>query len=148
MEKFLEMFQIIERVLVQNKFYILPIIHIRPELEKHYSVKLREIIRRRGGQVVESEEGATHVLYPPCDPLEEEYPRPLDTLSLELPRAHPWRVTATWLLESDQYNEWLPEEDYEVDELGRRKIQKLRMSVEDLMNTSGDPDRNRWAKIL
>lgn len=75
-EKFLEMFQTIEKVLIQNKFYVLPIIYIKQKVDKHFAIKLREIIRRRNGQVVESEEGATHVLYPPCDPLEDEYPRP------------------------------------------------------------------------
>lgn len=64
------------------------------------------------------------------------------------PRSGPWRVSSNWLIDSDLYNEWLPEEDYEVDELGRKRIHKLRMSVEDLMNPTSDPDRNRWDKCV
>lgn len=33
----------------------------------------------------------------------------------------------------DQYNEWMSEEDYEVDEKGGKKVHKLRLSVEELM---------------
>jgi SWI/SNF related-matrix-associated actin-dependent regulator of chromatin subfamily C len=45
-----------------------------------------------------------------------------------------WRVAANWLLDLDQYNEWMNEEDYEVDTLGKKKVHKLRLSVEDLMS--------------
>ncbi|CAG7713858.1 unnamed protein product [Allacma fusca] len=45
---------------------------------------------------------------------------------------HKWRVTASWLIDLDKYNEWMNEEDYEVDETGRKKVHKLRMSVEDV----------------
>lgn len=176
MEKFIEMFQTMERVLIQNKFYILPIIYIKPEVDKGFAAKLREIVRRRNGQIVEIEENSTHILYPPCDPLEEEYARPgirrdnmimmhwyyfpesydtwiniegpMETLPMDAPslRSTPWRVLSTWLIDSDQYNEWMAEEDYEVDELGHKKVHRLRLSVEDLMNPSSDPDRNRWDK--
>ncbi|XP_046396705.1 SWI/SNF complex subunit SMARCC1 isoform X2 [Ischnura elegans] len=53
-------------------------------------------------------------------------------------KSGPWRVGATWVLDLDQYNEWMTEEDYEVDEAGKKKVHKLRLSVEDLMNP-GDP---------
>lgn len=178
LDKVIEMFQAMEKILIQNKFYILPIIYIKPEVDKNVAAKLREIIRKRNGQIVESEEAATHILFPHCDPLEEEYARPgirrdkmimmhwyyfpdsydtwvniegaLENLSLDTPspRSGPWRVSSTWLIDSDQYNEWMSEEDYEVDEIGQKKIHKLRMSVEDLMNPSSDPDRNRYAIII
>lgn len=44
-----------------------------------------------------------------------------------------WRVSASWVLDLDQYNEWMSEEDYEVDEKGGKKVHKLRLSVEELM---------------
>jgi len=49
-----------------------------------------------------------------------------------------WRVSASWVLDLDQYNEWMSEEDYEVDEQGRKKVHKLRLSVEDFMSSSND----------
>lgn len=61
-------------------------------------------------------------------------------MSLDSPSPHSgsWRVSCTWLLDSDQYNEWMSEEDYEVDDSGKKKIHKMRLSVEDLMNPGDD----------
>ncbi|XP_018334156.1 SWI/SNF complex subunit SMARCC2 isoform X2 [Agrilus planipennis] len=171
-DKLIEMFQAMEKALIQNKFHSYPLIYIRSEVDKSVASKLKEIIRKRSGQVVENEDNATHILYPHCDPLEEEYARPgirrdkmvmmhwyyfpesydtwvnmegiLEGLPADSPAPHTgtWRVSSTWLTDSDQYNEWMSEEDYEVDENGRKKVHKMRLSVEDLMNPSGD-DRNR-----
>ncbi|XP_044765118.1 SWI/SNF complex subunit SMARCC2 [Coccinella septempunctata] len=167
-----EMFQSIERALITSKIYAIPIIYIKPDLDKSLISKLKEIVRKRNAQVAENEENATHICFDLVDPLEEEYGRPLfkrdkmvmmhwyyfpssfdtwvnmestiDNMNMDSPSPHdgPWRVSFNWLLDSDQYNEWMPEEDYEVDELGRKKVHPLRMSVEDLMNPSSD-DRNR-----
>ena len=51
---------------------------------------------------------------------------------LQLPPDHKWRVTANWLTDLDTYNEWMNEEDYEVDESGKKKVHPLRMSVDDV----------------
>lgn len=59
-------------------------------------------------------------------------------INFELPEAVPenppsptnvWRVSASWLLDLEEHNEWMAEEDYEVDEQGRRKVHRLQMSV-------------------
>lgn len=61
--------------------------------------------------------------------------------SFELPDAVPesppspsnvWRVSASWVLDLEKYNEWMSEEDYEVDEQGRKQIHRLRLTVDDL----------------
>lgn len=52
-----------------------------------------------------------------------------------------WRVSASWVLDLDQYNEWMSEEDYEVDEKGGKKVHKLRLSVEELMPVGNDEKR-------
>lgn len=44
-----------------------------------------------------------------------------------------WRVTSEWIFHSQNFNEWMSEEDYEVDENGKKKVHKFRMSVDDLM---------------
>lgn len=169
LDRLIEMFQAIEKGLIQNKFYTLPVVYVKPEVDKNLAVKLKDIIRRRNGQITENEDNATHILYPHCDPLEEEYARPgirrdkmimmhwyyfpdsydtwvniegaLESISGDSPSPHSgsWRVSLSWLVDSDQYNEWMSEEDYEVDEMGHKKVHKLRMSVEDLMNPSADP---------
>lgn len=38
----------------------------------------------------------------------------------------------------EQYNEWMTEEDYEVDEGGKKIVHKLRLSVDDLISTGSD----------
>ena len=35
------------------------------------------------------------------------------------------QVSASWVLDLEQYNEWMSEEDYEVDDAGRKKIHKV-----------------------
>lgn len=172
LDRLIEMFQAVEKALIQNKLFALPVIYVKSEVEKAFATKLKEIVKKHNGQVTESEEAATHVLYPHCDPFEEEYARPVyrrdkmvmlhwyyfpdsyDTWvntegvleglpsDTSAPHVGPWRVSSSWLIESDQYNEWMNEEDYEVDEAGAKKIHKMRMSVEDLMNPGGD-DKNK-----
>lgn len=44
-----------------------------------------------------------------------------------------WRVSAAWATDLNEYNEWMAEEDYEVDENGKKKVHKHRLSVEDIM---------------
>ncbi|XP_026332179.1 SWI/SNF complex subunit SMARCC2 isoform X2 [Hyposmocoma kahamanoa] len=56
-----------------------------------------------------------------------------ETVSWECLRSEPWRVSATWALDLPQYNEWMNEEDYEVDVAGKKKVHKLRLSVDDLI---------------
>ncbi|XP_035453405.1 SWI/SNF complex subunit SMARCC2 isoform X2 [Spodoptera frugiperda] len=56
-----------------------------------------------------------------------------ETVSWDCNRSEPWRVSASWALDLPQYNEWMNEEDYEVDSNGKKKIHKLRLSVDDLI---------------
>ncbi|KAK0088239.1 hypothetical protein PV326_004917 [Microctonus aethiopoides] len=44
-----------------------------------------------------------------------------------------YKVSATWALDLDQYNEWMNEDDYEVDDNGQKRVHRYRLSVEDLM---------------
>lgn len=170
LDRVFEMYQQMEKALIQNKLYTLPIVYIRPDVDKLVQQKIKDIIRKRNGQVVESEDTATHVLYGLVDPLKEEYARPIikrdkmvmmhwyyfpnsfDTWvnleQIDLPamddqpnHSGPWRVSYSWVFDTDQYNEWMSEEDYEVDESGRKKVHPRLMSVEDLMNPS--EDRNK-----
>lgn len=47
-----------------------------------------------------------------------------ENVNWECNRAEPWRVTASWVLDLPQYNEWMNEEDYEVDANGKKKVIK------------------------
>ncbi|XP_028893611.2 SWI/SNF complex subunit SMARCC2 isoform X4 [Zeugodacus cucurbitae] len=56
----------------------------------------------------------------------------------EVPGERCWHVSASWILDLEQYNEWMVEEDYEVDETGKKKTHKHRMSVDDIMSLGAD----------
>lgn len=170
MDRNVEMFMNVEKVLLQNKLLSMPIIFVRSDVEKSVATRVKDIVKRHQGTVTDNEEEATHIIYPVCDPLDEEYARPvmkrdrmvilhwyyfpdshdswvqtdlpIDPPDSPAPHPLPWRVAASWALDLDQYNEWMSEEDYEVDENGKKKVHRLRLSVEDLMSQS-DPDRSK-----
>lgn len=55
------------------------------------------------------------------------------------------QVCANWLQDLESYNEWMNEEDYEVDESGTKKKHRGCLSVDDTMGLS-DPDKKKKAK--
>ncbi|CAL8137910.1 unnamed protein product [Orchesella dallaii] len=165
-DKYIDMFLAIEAALVQAKLWSLPQIYFTPlllERDKGELAKYKDIAKKHKANVVDDEESATHLIYPPLDP-EEEYARavfrkdknvmihfyyfpdnrdqwiktdlpsdkaPGDQISI-YPSTHQWRVSANWLIDMKEFNEWMNEEDYEVDEAGERKIHKLRMTYEEM----------------
>ncbi|XP_034934186.1 SWI/SNF complex subunit SMARCC2 [Chelonus insularis] len=169
MDRAVEMLMAAERALIQNRCMITPCVYVKPEVDKATAAKIKDIVRRHQGTIAETETDATHVIYPPVDPMEEEYARPCmrrernvllhwyyfpdsydSWVSLDLPIEFPesgyglsprstYKVSATWALDLDQYNEWMNEEDYEVDDSGQKRIHKYRLSVEDLMTPPSHP---------
>ncbi|XP_037079643.1 SWI/SNF complex subunit SMARCC2-like [Pollicipes pollicipes] len=162
MDRHIELFQAIEKTLVAAGQLVIPSVFIAHEVDKTERDKLKETVRAHGGTIAESRDKATHVVYPTQDPLEEEYARPLfkrdkytmlhwyyfpdsyDTwvTGLELDDNVPespefdaekqWRVTLNWVQDLDEYNEWMNEEDYEVDETGKKNKHEMCLSVDDL----------------
>ncbi|XP_036322997.1 SWI/SNF complex subunit SMARCC2 isoform X1 [Rhagoletis pomonella] len=158
----------IEQALVEANLYRIHYIYIRPEVNKELAQRLRDILITRRVEIVTDEEEATHIIYPVVDPHPDEYARPVfkrgnhvmlhwyyfpesyDSWainSFDLPEYVPenpevpaerWFVSASWVLDLEQYNEWMVEEDYEVDETGKKKTHKHRMSVEDIMSFGAD----------
>ncbi|KAG8041210.1 hypothetical protein G9C98_002198 [Cotesia typhae] len=170
LDRIIEMLIAIERALIQNRCITVPCVYIRPEIDKATASKVKENIRRHQGTIAENEAEATHIIYPPVDPMEEEYARPClrrdrsvllhwyyfpdsyDSwvnfdLSFDFPEGglggpspkSTYKVSATWALDLDQYNEWMNEEDYEVDDNGQKRIHKYRLSVEDMMAPPSAP---------
>ncbi|XP_076330972.1 SWI/SNF complex subunit SMARCC2-like [Tachypleus tridentatus] len=162
MDRNVEMFMTVEKSLVQNKCLSLPHIYIMPEIDKQLVVRLKDIIKRHQGTIAESPEESTHLVYPPStsDSSEEwvrvvlkrercamihwwYYPDSYDTWVTGIdidqepespqPRSGPYEVNVRWLLDLDEYNEWMNEEDYEVemDLTGRRHAFKPRYTVEE-----------------
>ena len=168
----MQLLQDIESDLIEEDKYRLPKVFIRPEVDRSLASKIREIIENHDAELTEDEREATHIVYPDVHPLPEEYARPsfkrekyvmlhyyylpesyatwvpinfdMPDNVPECPPSQPdvWRVSAQWVRDSDQYNEWMSEEDYEVDEQGRKKIHKFRLSVDDLLS-AGEGDKKK-----
>lgn len=166
----------VESCLIDAECLRLPVVYIRPEVDKALASKIREIISNHQGEITEDEEEATHIVYGMVDPLPEDYARPsfkreknvmlhwyyfpesYDSWvpnTFDLPDNIPdcpqspgdkWRVSASWVIDLETYNEWMAEEDYEVDEQGRKKVNKHRLSVEDLMSTPMDEKKKLASK--
>ncbi|KAI4899833.1 hypothetical protein NFI96_016901 [Prochilodus magdalenae] len=145
-----EMFVSVEKTLLQNNLLNRPVVYLSPELEQKQSSKLKDIITRHQGSITEEKLQATHHVYPsPSSADDEEWFRPVmqadqgvmvhwgmypdsyDTwMSVSDTDAdvedspspdRTWKVHAKWVTDTDTYNEWMNEEDYEVDD-GRRSV--------------------------
>lgn len=57
-----------------------------------------------------------------------------------------WRVSAEWVLHSQEYNEWMAEEDYEVNKNGERIIHQHQLTVADFFNEKPSVRRPNTAK--
>lgn len=154
----------LESCLIDAEIFRTPVIFIRSEVDRALAGKLREILTAHQAEMTDEEEEATHVVYPEVDPLPDEYARPsfkrdknvllhwyyfpesYDSwvpnnfdLPDNVPECPPspaerWRVSAQWVRDLETYNEWMSEEDYEVDEKGVKKVHKLRLTIDDLMS--------------
>ncbi|XP_036413983.1 SWI/SNF complex subunit SMARCC1 isoform X1 [Colossoma macropomum] len=145
MDRNVEMFMNIEKTLAQNNCLTRPVVYISSDVDQKQASKLKDIIKRHQGSITDDKSKATHLIYPsPSQSEEEEWLRPVmrkdkqvlvhwgnypdsyDTWvspsdvdgEVEDPPSSekPWRVHAKWVLDTDAFNEWMNEEDYEVDE--------------------------------
>uniref|UniRef100_A0A8C5BT72 Uncharacterized protein n=1 Tax=Gadus morhua TaxID=8049 RepID=A0A8C5BT72_GADMO len=145
MDRNVEMFLNVEKSLVQNNCLTRPTVFLSTDMEQKQANKLKDIIKRHQGSITEDKSKATHHIYPsPTQQEDEEWLRPVmrkdkqvlvhwgmspdsyDTWvavgevdgDVEDPPSaeRPWKVHAKWVLDTDAYNEWMNEEDYEVDE--------------------------------
>nr|XP_020448783.1 SWI/SNF complex subunit SMARCC2 isoform X3 [Monopterus albus] len=172
MDRNVEMFMTIEKSLVQNNCLSRPVIYLSPDIEPKLLGKLKDIIKRHQGSVTEDKASSSHVVVPiPASLEEEEWVRPVmkrdkqvllhwgyfpDSYDTWIPASEieaavedppspekPRKVHAKWILDLDQYNEWMNEEDYEVgDGCPKRK----RISAKTLTDEVTTPDERRDKK--
>ncbi|XP_051948886.1 SWI/SNF complex subunit SMARCC1b isoform X2 [Xyrauchen texanus] len=155
-DRHIEMFVCVEKTLIQNNLLSRPVVYLSPDLEQKQALKLKDIVMRHQGTVTEEKSQATHQIYPsPSTADEEEWLRPVMRLDQQVmvhwgmfPDSYDslmsasdvdgeveeppnpdrcWKVHAKWVLDTDTFNEWMNEEDYEIDENGnsvsfRRRI--------------------------
>uniref|UniRef100_A0A8C1BVW3 SWI/SNF related BAF chromatin remodeling complex subunit C1b n=1 Tax=Cyprinus carpio carpio TaxID=630221 RepID=A0A8C1BVW3_CYPCA len=155
MDRNVEMFLSVEKALTQNNLLSRPVVYLSPDLEQKQALKLKDIVVRHQGTVTEEKSQASHQIYPSPSTADEEWLRPVMRLDRQV-MVH-WgmcpdsydslisasdvageveeppnpdrcrKVNAKWVLDTDTYNEWMNEEDYEIDENGnsmsfRRRI--------------------------
>uniref|UniRef100_A0A673L7B7 SWI/SNF complex subunit SMARCC1-like n=1 Tax=Sinocyclocheilus rhinocerous TaxID=307959 RepID=A0A673L7B7_9TELE len=147
MDRNVEMFISVEKTLTQNNLLSRPVVYLSPDLEQKQALKLKDIVVRHQGTVTEEKSQASHQIYPsPSTADEEEWLRPVMRLDRQVmvhwgmcPDSYDslisasdvdgeveeppnpdrcWKVNAKWVLDTDTYNEWMNEEDYEIDENG------------------------------
>uniref|UniRef100_A0A3Q4HH03 SWI/SNF related BAF chromatin remodeling complex subunit C2 n=1 Tax=Neolamprologus brichardi TaxID=32507 RepID=A0A3Q4HH03_NEOBR len=171
MDRNVEMFMTIEKSLVQNNCLTRPVIYLSPDIEPKLLGKLKDIIKRHQGSVTEDKASIRFALTSSDLLGPEEWVRPVmkrdkqvllhwgyfpdsydtwiaaseieaaveDPPSPEKPR----KVHAKWILDLDQYNEWMNEEDYEV---GEGCPKRKRISAKTLTDEVTTPDERRDKK--
>lgn len=97
-DRTVDMLMAAERALIQNRCMTVPSVFVRPDVDKNTATKVKEMVRKHQGNVVENEADATHVIYPPVDPIEEEYARPC----MRRERS----VLLHWYYFPDSYDTW------------------------------------------
>ena len=152
-----EAFMAIEECLVQAKYFVVPNVFIRPDVDAKITDKLVEILKRHKGSVTDNFEEATHIIYPPGPPppSDEDFVRPMynngtnclvhlwfypDSCNCFLPSAFipgieskidlteslaassKYEVNARWVLDLDDFNEWMCEDDYALDTAEGKKF--------------------------
>ena len=140
-----ELFLNIERSLKEKNLLLLPKIYFSSSVECKLLLKMRDIVKRHQGTIIDEKEKATHIVQSaPLSPLtDEEWIRPImkrdkqvlvhwwyhpDSYDSWIPtsecdqepepapiRGKPWVVNCRWLFDLDVFNEWMNEEDYEIE---------------------------------
>lgn len=54
-----------------------------------------------------------------------------------------WHLSARWILDTEQYHEWMSEEDYEVNEQGKKIAHKFRLGVDEFMQSSEEKSKKK-----
>ncbi|MEE6512630.1 hypothetical protein FKM82_019747, partial [Ascaphus truei] len=176
MDRNVEMFMNIEKTVMQNNCVSRPTVYLVPEIELKLANKLKDIVKRHQGTVTEEKLKASHHVYPIPTSLDDDewlrpvtkkdkqvlvhwgfYPDSYDTwvsateidAEIEEPPIpeKPWKIHAKWLLDTDLFNEWMNEEDYEVDEHKKATSFRQRISVknEELVRSPERKDRKSAA---
>uniref|UniRef100_A0A8C5UHQ8 SWI/SNF related, matrix associated, actin dependent regulator of chromatin subfamily c member 1 n=1 Tax=Malurus cyaneus samueli TaxID=2593467 RepID=A0A8C5UHQ8_9PASS len=162
MDRNVEMFMNIEKTLVQNNCLSRPTIYLIPDMELKLANKLKDIVKRH--QVSITQHSVPNEWLRPVMRKDKQvlvhwgfFPDSYDTwvhaneidAEIEDPPIpeKPWKVHAKWILDTDVFNEWMNEEDYEVDE-NRKSVsfrQRISMKNEEPVRSPERRDRKAAA---
>uniref|UniRef100_A0A8D2L249 SWI/SNF related, matrix associated, actin dependent regulator of chromatin subfamily c member 1 n=1 Tax=Varanus komodoensis TaxID=61221 RepID=A0A8D2L249_VARKO len=144
MDRNVEMFMNIEKALVQNNCLSRPTIYLIPDIELKLANKLKDIVKRHQVTAKMVHVGLKQEWLRPVMKKDKQvlvhwgyFPDSYDTwihatdieAEIEEPPIpeKPWKVHAKWILDTDVFNEWMNEEDYEVDE--NKKLVTFRQRI-------------------
>lgn len=167
MDRNIEMVIGIHKYLQTNNYLNEPHVYILPEVDKTLANKLKDIVKRYHGKNIETIQDATHIIYPPVTVADEEFVRIIfkrdrnllvhclnrpdsyntwlnsDTdIEPEPEKDHDgaYELTANWLLDTEEFNEWMNEEDYEVevDRNGKKHSKRAKYTLDELNEDKRD----------
>uniref|UniRef100_A0A8C5UJK5 SWI/SNF related, matrix associated, actin dependent regulator of chromatin subfamily c member 1 n=1 Tax=Malurus cyaneus samueli TaxID=2593467 RepID=A0A8C5UJK5_9PASS len=164
MDRNVEMFMNIEKTLVQNNCLSRPTIYLIPDMELKLANKLKDIVKRHQVSITQHSVPSVDEWLRPVMRKDKQvlvhwgfFPDSYDTwvhaneidAEIEDPPIpeKPWKVHAKWILDTDVFNEWMNEEDYEVDE-NRKSVsfrQRISMKNEEPVRSPERRDRKAAA---
>lgn len=89
-----------ETALIEAECMRLPIVYVRPEVDKATANRITDIVTNHQGEMTMDEEEATHIIYPAVDPLPEDYARPTFRRDKH--------VMIHWCYFPESYDTWVP----------------------------------------
>lgn len=73
----IQMLMEIETALIEAECFRLPVVFVRPDVDKALAAKVKSIINSHQGDITEDEEEASHIVCPIVEPLPEDFARPI-----------------------------------------------------------------------
>jgi len=162
----------VEEALSEEQLYMVPIVMIKDNVKSNDRDRAKDIVNKRGGQITDDMEEATHIIHPKVDPNPDLYCRPVfrrgdkclvhfiqmpdssDNWGTCYPDNDPgdapedktdikYHVGVDWVLETEKYNEWMNEEDYELEESGKLKMNDMNMTFDDFELSEEKPEKKK-----
>lgn len=95
-----QMLMEIETALIEAECFRLPVVYVRPDVEKSLAVRIRSIITKHQGEITEDEEEASHIVCPIVEPLPEDFARPIFKKGNH--------IMIHWYYFPESYDSWVP----------------------------------------
>ncbi|XP_061885440.1 SWI/SNF complex subunit SMARCC1-like isoform X2 [Entelurus aequoreus] len=167
-----EMFAMIEKALIQHNCMSHPVVYLDPSLDQAVASRISGIVTKHQSTLTVDRDLASHHIYPfPESTDEEEWMRPVmqkqshvlvhwgmhpdsydswlsssevdGDVEEPLDAEKPWRVHAGWVLDTDDFNEWMNEEDYCVDDSNAPIVLRRRIRLQEDQDVKSTPLKKR-----
>lgn len=96
----IQMLMEIETALIEAECFRLPVVYVRPDVDKALAAKVKSIINNHQGEITEDEEEASHIVCPIVEPLPEDFARPTFRRAKD--------IMIHWYYFPESYDSWVP----------------------------------------